>query len=131
MRLIIPEKLPSLNAFLDACKARNRGYNRHRSNYNSGNAMKQDVQEKIKWYIISSKLVPIDKKVIMHYHWYVPDKLTDKSNIVGFARKAIEDALVKEGILKGDGWRYVENFRDYFYIDKENSRIEVEFEEVE
>ncbi|MCL1789891.1 MAG: hypothetical protein FWG40_00785 [Peptococcaceae bacterium] len=128
MKLIIQERLPSLNAFLNACKAR--GHSRRRNDYNSGNAMKQDVQDKISWYIKMSGLVPIGKRVVMHYHWYVPDRLTDKSNIVGFARKAIEDALVNEGILENDGWKHIENFRDYFYVDKEHPRVEVEFEEV-
>ena len=49
---------------------------------------------------------------------------------VAFARKFVQDALVRCGVLKNDGWAQVENFTDAFSVDKKNPRVEVRFEEV-
>ena len=43
---------------------------------------------------------------------------------------SLQDALVKSGVLQGDGWKHIVGFSDEFYIDKENPRIEVEIREV-
>lgn len=49
-------------------------------------------------------------------------------NISSFGRKVIQDALVKTHVLQNDGWNEIIGFRDDFYIDKENPRVEVEIE---
>ena len=41
----------------------------------------------------------------------------------------IQDSLVKEGIIANDGWDYVKEFYDRFYVDKQYPRIEVEIVE--
>jgi len=63
--------------------------------------------------------------VMMCYTWIEKDKRRDKDNIA-FARKFIQDALVKTGVLKNDGWDYIEGFTDRFSVDKKNPRIIVE-----
>lgn len=49
---------------------------------------------------------------------------------IAFAKKFILDALVKKGVLKDDGWKWVKGFTDEFFVDKKNPRVEVEMEEV-
>ena len=44
-----------------------------------------------------------------------------------FARKVIQDALVKTGTLHDDGWDYVTGYLDNFKVDKQHPRIEVQF----
>ena len=48
-----------------------------------------------------------------------------------FGRKVIQDALVKCGVLKDDGWDYVIGFTDQFFCDRNEPRIEVLIEERE
>jgi Holliday junction resolvase RusA-like endonuclease len=69
------------------------------------------------------------RPVVMHYTWFEPDRRRDKDNIA-FARKFVQDALVKSGVLNGDGWRDIEGFSDEFHLDAKYTRVEVYIEEV-
>lgn len=64
--------------------------------------------------------MPVD----LRFDWYAGDKKTDKDNIA-FQRKFIFDGFIKSGLLKNDGWKQIGNWEDYFYIDKENPRVEI------
>lgn len=76
------------------------------------------------------KGVRIEKPVFMEYLWVEPDKRRDKDNIRSFGRKVIQDALVKTGVLKNDGWKQIAWFSDRFEVDKKNPRIKVKIKEV-
>ena len=65
---------------------------------------------------------------IMHYVSYEKDRRRDKDTIA-FAKKFIQDTLVKAGILKNDGWAQIYGFTDAFRVDPENPRVEVEIKE--
>lgn len=47
-----------------------------------------------------------------------------------FGRKVIQDALVRAGVLKNDGWAQIEGFSDEFRVDEKHPRVEVEICEV-
>lgn len=66
----------------------------------------------------------------MKYCWYEKNRRRDLDNISSFGRKVIQDALVKSGVLKNDGWKEIISFSDEFYVDPDNPRIEVEIEVV-
>lgn len=119
-KLIIQGRLCSLNEYISA----------ERSNRYKGAKIKRD-NERIITAAISQQLrgVKISNPVRMDYLWAVPDKRTDRDNIV-FARKFIQDALVSCGVLRDDGWDYVVGFYDRFEIDKKNPRIEVLIKEI-
>ena len=68
--------------------------------------------------------------VILHYRIYESNKRRDKDNIVGYAMKLIQDSLVKAGYLRGDGWKYIENFDFTWNVDEKRPRIEIDIEEV-
>lgn len=70
------------------------------------------------------------KPIRIIYRYYEMDKQRDLDNIAGVAHKFIQDALVKCGVLQGDGWKYIVGFEDEFYVDKDNPRIEVELKEM-
>ena len=76
-----------------------------------------------------SRNVKIGKPVYMEYTWVEKNKRRDLDNIT-FGRKIIQDSLVKAGILKDDGWKYILGFSDRFQVDRENSRIEIKIKEV-
>jgi len=88
--------------------------------------LKKTEEARVQTEIMLAKLKKINTSVYITYKFYRKDKKKDKSNIAAFARKVIEDSLVKMGILKNDGWNDVEGYHDEFYIDKDNPRIEVE-----
>lgn len=74
--------------------------------------------------------VRITKPVYMAYTWTEPNRRRDKDNIA-FAKKFIQDALVKAKILKNDGWGEITGFDDTFCVDKNSPHITVEIYEVE
>jgi hypothetical protein len=115
MRLIIPHELTDLNTYIDA----------ERSNKYQAALIKRNMTGLVTLY--ARRLKPAKTPVRITYHWYCKNRRKDKSNIA-FAKKFIEDGLIKAGVLKNDGWNDIEGFTDKFYIDKENPRVEVELE---
>ena len=67
--------------------------------------------------------------VFFIFEWVEKDKRRDHDN-VAFAKKFIQDALVKAGVLSGDGWKHVTGFVDLFSIDKDRPGVEVIIVEV-
>ena len=108
--------LAGLNEFINA----------ERTHRQKGAKLKKDTENVVR-YMIRNQLRGIEPKtpVFLHYRFFEPNRRRDKDNICGFAHKVIQDALVKEGILKNDGWDYISGFMDTFDIDKEMPRIEV------
>lgn len=120
MKLIIKGKLPGLNDLINA----------ERSNRYRAAKLKRDAEETVLWYAKASLKGKIQTPAIMHYTWIEPNRKRDKDNISSFGRKVIQDALVKGGYLKNDGWNDIHGFTDEFGVDAQNPRIEVTFEEV-
>ena len=120
MRLTIPGRLPGLNEILKAPKG-----DRFRAA-----RLKREAETKIAWCIKQQlRGVKINQKVKLRYTWHEPNQRRDQDNIAS-AHKYVQDALVKAGVLQGDGWKHVAGFSDSFEVDKVNPRVEVEIEEV-
>ena len=120
-RLVIEGTLPSLNEYINA----------ERSQRHAAARMKREAQELVSWYIraqLGSQVA--SKPVRMHYLWVVPSRRKDRDNIA-FAKKFVQDALVKMGFLHNDGWKYVLGWSDDFDVDPDRPRIEVTITEVE
>jgi len=95
------------------------------------NNKKQEVEEMIAYTALNQvKDRPIKSPVAIEYHWVEPNKRRDLDNIA-FAKKFINDALVKIGILKGDGWRDIVALKDTFAFESRNPRVEILIREVE
>ena len=119
--LIINGKLDNLNDYITAC----------RTNQYKGSSVKNYNENKVKSAIYEQLgRIRITRPVYMSYRWYEPNRRRDLDNISSFGRKVIQDALVKTRVLQNDGWKEIVGFRDDFYIDNENPRVEVEIEEV-
>lgn len=98
--------------------------------YQAANVKKQ-LMDNVYWCIIQQlKGVKFTKPVVLHYTWYEKDKRRDKDNICSVGMKIIQDALVKAGTLKNDGWNEIASFTHDFKVDSKNPRIEVEIEEL-
>lgn len=117
---VIPGKLPGLNEYIAA----------ERKNKYQAAKLKRDTEKRI---ILAAKQqlcgVKFSCPVIMHYTWYEPNRRRDKDNIA-FAKKFVQDAIVKCGVLKNDGWEEIEDFTDAFVVDARNPRVEVRIDEV-
>lgn len=120
--LVIPGRLHNLNDLIAA----------ERTNRHMGAKMKSDDES-----IVSSAIrrcmgiTVIQNPVYMEYKWVEPNKRRDLDNVSSYGRKIIQDALVKTGVLKDDGWNEVVGFSDRFEVDRKNPRIEVLIREVE
>ena len=121
MKIVIKGKLPGLNEYIEA----------ERRNRYKGAQMKREAEAVVGWAVRSARLKTFTKPVVMRYRWFEPNRKRDKDNISSYGRKVIQDALVKMGVLKGDGWKYISGFSDEFFVDKLEPRIEVVIEEVE
>ena len=119
-QLIIKGKLPGLNEYIEA----------ERRNRYKAAQMKREAEATVAWVIKANHMKPISRPVVMRYKWFEPNRKRDMDNISSYGRKVIQDALVKMGILKGDGWKYIRGFTDEFLVDKVNPRIEINIEEV-
>lgn len=121
-KLIIFGRLDGLNEYTAA----------NRTNPYQGGKMKKENEKQVIGYIRQQlKGIQIKKPVWLEFRWFERNKRRDLDNISSFGRKVIQDALVKTGVLKDDGWDYIVGFQDNFYVDKEQSRIEVIIKEVE
>lgn len=120
--LTIKGRLPGLNEYTEA----------NRTHHQNGARMKSQAQDIVMWHIFSQmRRAKFEKPVFMLFTFYEQDKRRDRDNVSSFARKVIQDALVKCGTLKNDGWDQVTGYLDRFMVDKQNPRIVVEFIEQE
>ena len=120
--LTIPGRLPGLNEYTSAC----------RTNHITGAKMKQDSQDIVQWAIFSTmRRVRFEKPVFLLFTFCEKDRRRDRDNVASYARKVIQDAMVKTGTIEDDGWDYITGYLDRFQVDKKNPRITVEFIEQE
>jgi Holliday junction resolvase RusA-like endonuclease len=118
LKFTIPGRLPGLNDYINA----------ERSNRYIAAKMKKQAEQIILWSL--GKKIKFSNPVFIHYLWVEKDRRRDKDNIC-FAKKFIQDALVKAKVLKNDGWNEIADFKDGFDVDKDNPRIEVTITEVQ
>ncbi len=97
-----------------------------------GNQMKKKTQNAIIPYIRERfRGINVSEPVILHYHFYEPNKRRDLDNIASFAMKIIQDSLVIANVLTNDSWGQIRGFTCDFDVDCNNPRIEVTVEEME
>ena len=118
-RLLINEKLPSLNDYIAKLNA----------NKYLANQFKRDTETLIGWYIKKAKLKPIEFKVDIHISWHEKTARRDPDNVYS-AIKYILDAMQKQGVLKDDGQRYIRNIYNEI-IRSEKNMVDMSFIEVE
>lgn len=119
-KFVIPGMLPGLNEY-STLERRNR--------YQAATMKKQAEHTVIAEAKRQLRGLKITKPVTMHYLWIERNRRRDLDNIA-FAKKFIQDALVKAGILANDGWSEISHFTDDFAVDAKRPRIEVVIREV-
>lgn len=122
LRFTIYGRLPGLNEYTSAMRA----------NKYKGASMKRKAQDNVLAVILAQIGRSKAKgKVFITYEFYEPNMRRDMDNVSAFAHKVIQDALVEAGTLKDDGWGEISGMRDWYFVSKQNPRIEVTLEEVE
>lgn len=111
---VIDWTLPGLNEYINACKGGAR----------KGSQLKRQVDQDLMWVLRSQCRKTLNALYDVDFRWYEKNKRRDHDNISS-AHKFIFDALVKALILPDDGWKYVGDFTDKFFVDPERPRIEV------
>lgn len=113
--LVIPGTLPGLNDYIRT----------ERGHKHQAAKLKKRIENNIGW-LIKQQLqgIKIAEPVIISYLWLEPNRMRDKDNIA-WAKKFIQDALVRAQILEGDSWKHIISFKDEFAVDKTNPRIEI------
>lgn len=120
-KIELPFKLPSLNDYIHIL---------NRNKFEANN-FKKGIEGDIIWAIKKAKTPRILKKVKITYTWIEKNKKRDIDN-VSSARKFINDALQKAGIINNDSPSYVVGQTDIFLYDKlKGERVIVELEEVD
>ena len=120
MKVTIYGQLPGLNEYIDA---------ERQSKYKAAALKAQSMQLVMIYAKRDLRKWRAKGPVYMRYIWYEPNRRRDKDNVSGYGRKVIQDALVKGGWLRGDGWAHISGFSDEFRVDKARPRVVVEIEE--
>lgn len=76
------------------------------------------------------KLQPIDKPVIVTYRFHFKDERRRDPDGYAYSAKAIQDGLVKSGILSDDSFRFVKELRIAEGERRKVAGITIEMEEV-
>lgn len=99
-RFAVPDKLPGLNEYTDAC----------RSHWSKGYRMKKDAEELIGWAIATARrkqrAKPITVPCVVYIVWHEGSRARDVDNIQS-AQKFIMDALKNSGMIRDDNRRWV------------------------
>lgn len=122
MKVTIYGRLPGLNEYIDA---------ERQSKYKAAALKAQSMQLVMIYAKRDLRKWRAKGPVYMRYIWYEPNRRRDKDNVSGYGRKIIQDALVKGGYLRNDGWNEIAGFSDDFCVNKLNPRVEVYIDEVE
>ena len=100
----------------------------NRRNRYKGAHLKREQQDIALAAIEAAHLLKVRRKVDISFTWVEPNARRDHDN-VSFAKKFILDALVEAGVLENDRPQNVGNFADYFYVNRNDPRVEVRLED--
>ena len=116
--LWVPGPLPGLNEIIDAAKGsggRGAGYAR----------LKRDWTEAVWAYAKNQRLPAFPGRVVIEFRWFEKERRRDPDNVAAGGRKLVLDGLVKAGVLKGDGWKFVQSWTDRFDVAPDRPGVAV------
>lgn len=119
-KLVYDIELPSTNEII----------NQNRINRYAAASQKKKYTKLIAYLTKEQMKEKIKNKVDVSCNWFVKNKRKDKDNISG-GIKFILDGLQEAGVIENDGWEQIGDIHHYFYVDKNNPRVELRLEERE
>lgn len=111
-RFEIPGRFPGLNEF-------------YRFSPQKQARVKSECDELVAWCAKAARLTPYSAPVRYRCTWVEQNRRRDLDNIA-FAKKFIQDGLVKAGIIRNDTHHEISGFEDAFAYDSQNPRVIVE-----
>jgi Holliday junction resolvase RusA-like endonuclease len=117
-QFFIPGRLPGMNDILQAAKLR-KPYMR----------IKKQLTDMIAQLALEGDVKPYESSVCITFQWIEQNRKRDPDNICAGA-KFVLDGLVKAGIIKSDGFKYVKTISSSFQINKEHPGVIVILETV-
>ena len=114
-RLVIDGTMPGINQWRDAIQA---------SRF-KGRDMTEKHTERAACLAREQKLPTFERPVLLTFHWYEPNSLRDLDNVAGAGQKFVIDGLVKAGVLRGDGQKWVQGIQHFVERDALNPRLEL------
>ena len=118
-RIFIPGPLPGLNELIAAAMKREGTW------FGYGNIKYCWGQDVCVWLRGNYKKIPrpIPYRLWIDFTWLEPHKKRDPDNVASGGRKIIFDSMVKENIIKNDGWKQIAGWTDHFDTVKENPGV--------
>ena len=116
--VVIPLKFPSLNEYVNKCRA----------NFKGANAYKQKIEAQIIPYLVD--LPRFEKPIEIGFLWVEENKRRDLDN-VAFGKKFILDAMQKSGKLKNDNRKFVKRFTGDDFAYEDTAKVILTIREVE
>jgi hypothetical protein len=107
-QLWVEGPLPGMNEIVEAAKGAG-GVGKHYAN------LKKAWTDTVWALALQARLPKFPGRVVLRFEWFEADKRRDPDNFAA-AKKFLLDGLVKAGVLKGDDWRYIESFSDYWRV---------------
>lgn len=107
--LWVPGPLPGMNELIAAAKGsggRGAAYAR----------IKDEWTTTVWAYAKAARLPKFPGRVVLSFRWLERDRRRDPDNVAAGGRKLVLDGLVTAGVLRGDGWRFVQSWRDSFDV---------------
>ena len=111
----IPGRFVSLNEFLDM-------------HYHDRKTTKREHDVRVACAAMAAGVRPCGRRITYHVHWVEENRRRDLDN-VAFAKKFIQDGLIKAGIISNDTHHEIAGFSDSFGYDSKNPRIIVTLKE--
>ncbi len=112
----IPGRFIDLNAWNKLC-------------YQERSKEKKRSDDRVRNCAESAGIRPCKGRMKYHVLWVEQNRKRDLDNIA-FAKKFIQDGLVKAGIIHNDTYHEIAGFSDEFAYDPKNPRIVVTLEEI-
>jgi len=114
--LWVPGPLPGMNELIAAAKgAGGRGVRYAH--------VKAEWTDAVWAYAKNQRLPSFPGRVVIEFRWFERDRRRDPDNVAAGGRKLVLDGLVKAGVLKGDGWKFIQSWTDRFDVAPERPGV--------
>lgn len=114
-QLWIDGPLPGLNDMIAAA-------HRRRGKWDGYGALKREWGNTIYLLAKSARLEHVESPVTVSFVWKERDRRRDIDNVAA-ASKFVLDALVKAGVIDGDGQQHVKSIEHFFGVDKQKPGV--------
>ena len=115
-RLIIRERMPGMNDFLEESTKIARNFNRKGGRHTGYSAMKKKWGRKIAELCLEQELKRVSS-AHFRFTWIEPNRMRDPDNISA-GKKLIFDGLVAAGVLPEDGWGQILSISEKFHVNR-------------